>query len=143
MIKAQLRNIARTTRTEGGSSTVLATGQPLKGNGKGEGSGKGYLVGAVPVEGVAFPSKIVPLDKFSIGVVQRFVASLREAFGESEGLIVGTWVNDGLVYLDASEVYTNKATALKVATERGELAIWDNKTDTEILTKHGKAAQGE
>lgn len=39
---------------------------------------------------------------------------------------LGTWVDDGKVYIDIVETIANKFTALAVAQQRGELAIWDN-----------------
>ncbi|MFA5626102.1 MAG: hypothetical protein WC965_01195 [Thiohalomonadaceae bacterium] len=39
--------------------------------------------------------------------------------------LLGAWVDDGCVYLDASEHFTRKRDAIKAGRERGQKAIWD------------------
>lgn len=52
--------------------------------------------------------------------------ALGMAYAATEGLgLMGTWVDQGVVYAEASEWYTSRTTAIAVAKDRGELAIWD------------------
>lgn len=53
--------------------------------------------------------------------------------GLGDGMAVGLWRHDGVTYLDASEWYPDKATALAVARERGELAVWDWAAGREVM----------
>lgn len=45
---------------------------------------------------------------------------------------LGTWVENGIVYLDTVETYNNFETAKKLGLERGEIAIFDLETMEEI-----------
>lgn len=45
---------------------------------------------------------------------------------------VGTWRHDGVIYVDAVDLYDSGFEAEQVARERGELAIWDNAEGREI-----------
>lgn len=47
---------------------------------------------------------------------------------------VGTWVNDGKLYLDVSVNIADKDTAIALAKSSNQLAIWDCKNQTEIKT---------
>lgn len=52
--------------------------------------------------------------------------ALGAAYAATQGLgLMGTWVDQGVVYAEASEWYADYETAMLVAKERGELAIWD------------------
>ena len=52
--------------------------------------------------------------------------ALGMAYAATEGLgLMGTWVESGVVYAEASEWYEDYETAMLVAKEREELAVWD------------------
>lgn len=46
----------------------------------------------------------------------------------------GVWSDKGLVYVDASDLFEDKDTAVKAAKERKQIAIWDIASNREILT---------
>ena len=47
--------------------------------------------------------------------------------------IVGTWLNDGKIHVDAVEWIQDREQALEVAKERGEIAIWDCAETKEVF----------
>ena len=47
---------------------------------------------------------------------------------------LGTWVDDGKIYVDCSTIIANRENALSVAKRRGELAIWSNAEGKAIPT---------
>lgn len=52
--------------------------------------------------------------------------ALGAAYAATQGLgLMGTWVEDGTVYAEASEWFEDYETATLEAKKRGELAIWD------------------
>ena len=52
--------------------------------------------------------------------------ALGMAYAATDGLgLMGTWVESGVVYAEASEWYTSRTTAMAVARDRREMAIWD------------------
>lgn len=52
--------------------------------------------------------------------------ALGMAYAATDGLgLMGTWVDNGVVYAEASEWYTSRTTAMAVAKDRKERAIWD------------------
>ena len=52
--------------------------------------------------------------------------ALGMAYAATQGLgLMGTWVDNGIVYAEASEWYADYETAILVAKDRKELAIWD------------------
>lgn len=50
---------------------------------------------------------------------------------------LGTWLNEGIVYIDASEWVPDRDAALALGRSRGELAIWDCYHGNEINTEVG------
>ncbi|ATN94078.1 hypothetical protein J4U01_gp080 [Mycobacterium phage Kumao] len=60
----------------------------------------------------------------------RELADLRGVWTPDYAL--GTWVNDGLTYVDIVESFEDLDKALFFAQERGELAIWDSVEQVEI-----------
>lgn len=47
--------------------------------------------------------------------------------------IVGTWLNDGKIHVDAVEWIEDRGKALEVAKKRGEIAIWDCAETKEVF----------
>lgn len=47
--------------------------------------------------------------------------------------MVGTWLNDGKIHVDAVEWIEDRERALEVAKERGEIAIWDCAETKEVF----------
>ena len=83
-----------------------------------------YVVGSAP----GTTTRIVPIAAFGPNDVREpFKDALRV---RADGL--GTWISDGQVYIDAVEIYSFLPTALAVARERGELAVWDAQRGEEV-----------
>lgn len=79
----------------------------------------GYVVGGI------VPSQIVSADNQDelSRVLSQFVATYD---------VVGTWLHDGMVHVDAVEVYDSREDAISVGRTRGEIAIWNVADSTEI-----------
>lgn len=59
--------------------------------------------------------------------------ALGMAYAATDGLgLMGTWVDNGTVYAEASEWHADYETAILEAKKRGELAIWDVANKTSI-----------
>lgn len=57
---------------------------------------------------------------------RNYQRALGAAYAATDGLgLMGTWVDQGVVYAEASEWYADYETAILVAKDRKELAIWD------------------
>lgn len=58
----------------------------------------------------------------------------RQLSGVQGADTLGSWYDGdtGMIWLDYGTVHHELGTALAIARERGELAIWDTETDTEI-----------
>lgn len=57
---------------------------------------------------------------------RNYQRALGAAYAATDGLgLMGTWVDSGVVYAEASEWYADYETAILTAKLRGELAIWD------------------
>jgi hypothetical protein len=54
------------------------------------------------------------------------------------GRYLGAWIEDGLVYLDITEVHAELATAVRLGWERDQLAIFDLGRGEEIRTRPGR-----
>ena len=48
---------------------------------------------------------------------------------------LGYWVDNGKIYVDLGFRFSDKSDALKFAQFNGELAIWDNEKNQEIIVK--------
>lgn len=56
---------------------------------------------------------------------RNYQRALGAAYAATQGLgLMGTWVDSGVVYAEASEWYEDYETAILTAKLRGELAIW-------------------
>lgn len=75
--------------------------------------------------------KIVPLEQFSAQVVAEYVTTHAEILRQ-DGVHLGTWVNDGNVYLDLTTVYRTQAEALQAARKTQQLAVFNIGTGEEI-----------
>ena len=67
----------------------------------------------------------VPLTEFFTGVVADYIGQHAQKLMSNPGLCLGTWVNEGIVYLDLSENISSKEQALALGKERGQLAIFN------------------
>ena len=82
----------------------------------------GYMVGGLA------PTRKLTVARESIATI---AAELEYFAGENipadaDGVYLGTWVDEGVLYIDASEWVAEYYEAHELAAARGELAIWDN-----------------
>lgn len=75
----------------------------------------------------------VPVSEFFTGVVADYIGQHAQKLMANPALCVGTWLNEGSVYLDLSENIPNREQALELGKERGQLAIF-NLADMEEVT---------
>lgn len=107
-------NVAKGDGEWGGASLDPQTGRFVRG-----GEGTGYAVGLVP--GTA---REIPLDQFTPGDIDSVVRAYQDVY-QHPGTIVGTWVDNGKVYVDPSEVVPTLDDALIRAAARGQESIFD------------------
>lgn len=121
----------RDTLANGGSTVELAT---LKVPGK----TNGYFVGgAVDYKGVRIPEVTFTREEFTqhkLGYLmgQMYVNRLTTEeyrLGIKPKGFMGTWMNEGVIYVDAVDWFETLEEAVRVGTERGELAIYDVAAD--------------
>ena len=67
----------------------------------------------------------VPVSEFFTGIVADYLGEHAQKLMSTPSLCLGTWVNEGTVYLDLSENIPNREKALELGRERGQLAIFN------------------
>lgn len=84
----------------------------------------GYIVGGI------LPTIVVPLAEFTAP----FLAGVMQGWSGHPHYVemMGTWVHDGHVYIDASEHIIDRATAVETGRMRGEIAIYSMLSGKEI-----------
>ena len=82
--------------------------------------GDGYAVGGVKGGKVfTMANEILSFNVFSAQMA-RLASYLPD-----ESQVIGGWVDDGIVYLEVSDIIKSKSVALELAEARGEKAIYD------------------
>jgi hypothetical protein len=71
-------------------------------------------------------------DKFTPDVLDNALQTMELANGE----YLGTWVENGRVYIDPARWFEDSDTAMRFATENGQTAIWDVAEDKAVYVKH-------
>lgn len=77
------------------------------------------------------------LGRFVVGGLKTVTAKIGDALNQAEAIAeslgesgaaqtLGSWANDGTIYFDLGDTWDDEADAVRVARERGELAIWDS-----------------
>lgn len=74
----------------------------------------------------------VPVTEFFTGLVADYIGEHAKELMDNPALCLGTWVNEGIVYLDLSENVPNREKALELGRERGQLAIFNLETFEEV-----------
>lgn len=90
---------------------------------------RGYYVGGL------VPTAIVPVAggvAFLAKSLARFARQHAAVLTTGQDVYLGTWVNEGNVYIDATEWAADRDRALELGRERGELAIWDCQYQEEV-----------
>lgn len=85
----------------------------------------GYLVGGAGTE------HVIGSDQFTPDSVQAFINQNRAQLF-SKGFYLGTWIEDGRVYLDVSEHHDSYENAYALGQSRSEKAIWDIARKTSV-----------
>lgn len=75
----------------------------------------------------------IPLSKINNNNINNFMSRNENVFCQYPEAKFGGWVNDGIVYLDISFVYESFETAILLAKEQGEKAIFNLATFEEIF----------
>ena len=83
-----------------------------------------YIVGGIA-------TKVIPHDTagYASAVLTAAIDLASEGFMPET---IGVWHDDGLAYIDLGDTYSSLDLALNIAQQRGELAIWDRETNSEI-----------
>jgi len=103
------------------------------------GSTQSAIVGVPTVTtgyGVSLPGHEVrhPLRVGWLGIredIARYAESKRAELAVP-GRYLGAWLDDGILYLDVTEVHAERATAERLGYDRNQLAIWDFARSEEI-----------
>ena len=74
----------------------------------------------------------VPVSEFFTGVVADYIGEHAQKLMNNTALCLGTWVNEGIVYLDLSENVPNREKALELGRERHQLAIFNLENFEEV-----------
>ena len=75
----------------------------------------------------------VPVSEFFTGVVADYIGEHAQKLMSNSALCLGTWVNEGIVYLDLSENIASRDKALELGRERNQLAIFNLETFEEVV----------
>lgn len=74
----------------------------------------------------------VPVTEFFTGIVADYIGEHAQKLMDNPSLCLGTWVNEGTVYLDLSENIASRDKALELGKEREQLAIFNLETFEEV-----------
>ncbi len=75
----------------------------------------------------------VPVSEFFTGIVADYIGEHAQKLMDNPSLCIGTWVNEGIVYLDLSENVGSRDKALELGRERNQLAIFNLETFEEVV----------
>lgn len=75
----------------------------------------------------------VPVSEFFTGVVADYIGEHAQKLMANPSLCLGTWINEGVVYLDLSENIASREKALELGRERHQLAIFNLETFEEVV----------
>lgn len=84
---------------------------------------KGYAVSG------GFPGLILPIDgddDVQVEAIAKWIEDLPKVE------YIGTWVDNGNIYIDTTDIVTNRAFAVALGKHRREIAIWDFAANDEI-----------
>lgn len=102
----KLKNIVKETLKNGGSSTSLLNK-----------SANGFMVS---VKDCA----IIPVNDFNVKALKKVITKNIELLSNPSNFL-GTWIDNGNVYIDISESINDRETAIKLGKERHQLGIYD------------------
>jgi chorismate mutase len=113
-----------------GSTTDPKTGKRI--------TSGGYAVGVHPELTEQVPGEVITPE-----IVENFIRRNEETYRKDSGLKFGTWLNtdNNTTYLDAVAIIPDLDTAVQVARNNNEIAIWDLKNKQEIRIDYGMGEQ--
>lgn len=114
-------NVWEHTLEHGGGTFNPTTGQALT-------LDHGYMVATL-----ADCVKIHESDTQAVDILAAFLQR-QPVYGDGRKDLIGTWVHEGTVYVDTTELIEDRHEAITLGTLRKELAIWDNAAGDEIAT---------
>lgn len=118
-----LLNFIKDTLNNGGASYNLLTGD--------YNPNFGYMVA---VKGHELK---LPITQFHNKSLAEYIASKCHILMTNSNcnMFLGAWVDKGFVYLDVSQLITDKIKALNIAISQNEIAIFDNENKESVYTK--------
>ena len=68
----------------------------------------------------------IPVESFSPASIEEFIGNFKKKYAGQADKHLGTWIEDGIVYLDVAKRFpeSRKAQAVRLAKETGEKAIF-------------------
>jgi hypothetical protein len=68
----------------------------------------------------------IPLESFSPANIEEFIGTFKAKYAGQADMHLGTWIEDGIVYLDVAKRFpeSRKAQAVRLAKATGEKAIF-------------------
>lgn len=102
------------------------------------------LAGQQPSSGYAFPPSkssevTVPVEQFTPDVIAQYISAHKRELEDPDNYL-GTWIDNGLVYLDISQVLDDEQEAFKRATDSNQIAMWDIANNVEVPVMRVAAA---
>lgn len=119
-ISATAYEIARACATKGGATICPKTQKDVR---------RGFAVGMGGAESLPATAARELNDEFMQAVHDASATAAR-----TRGAL-GAWIHNGRVYVEPVDVMQDKGRAMEAARMRGEIAIFDLNTGTEILVK--------
>lgn len=91
---------------------------------------KGYTISIAKFE---YKTELEKTNEI-INNIQNKIEILKNTL-KSKNFVIGTWINNGILYIDINKIELNKTRALELAKIQNQLAIFDNVNKTEIFLK--------
>lgn len=127
-----LENIAATTVDNGGGTYQHKTGAPVT-------LRDGYVVGVANIAEVCIADLAGPNRRDSVADIRTYLWGVWPETLPKSAQYVGTWISDGVLYVDAVTVYRDREQALAAARRNGERAIYDVANGRDIRADYGQA----
>ena len=104
------------------------------------------IKGEKPSQGYVFAleketEKVIPQNEFSPKHIEEYIKRYKKKL-KSKGAHLGTWVDEGNVYLDVSYVGEPSEKTIKMAEKAGQLAVFDLGTFQTVYTSLKKSLRG-
>ncbi|MGW0809479.1 hypothetical protein [Nonomuraea sp. NPDC002799] len=116
--RVPLPGLIRDARRNGGFSWSPATGRrPVR----------GYMV-ATTGRTAQFPANILDDPDVAARAIDRYLRDNRDVFENRKNIYLGCWIEDGKVWLEPSMNIARKKTAIKLARETDQIAVYNVKT---------------